>query len=322
LSATATLTVTVNANQLPVLSYPANPGTVYGTGITVNPLTGPSDDLGVTSVVVQSITPSNPGGITVNSAGVVNVTNTVPAGNYTVTIRANAACGNKDAIFTLGIAKATPVIAWNNPANITCNTPLGATQLNATANVPGSFVYTPPAGTILNLGGGQPLSVTFTPADTANYNLASKTVTINVVDTVAPTLTLKPGIQLWPPNHNYQTITMSQMVASVSDGCNTALGIGNVVIEKVTSDEPDDAAGDADGNTTGDIAIAADCKSVQLRSERDETKNGRGYVITLRVKDASGNTTRKDFMVSVPIGQNGVAAEQDATAQTRTSSCP
>ena len=33
---------------------------------------------------------------------------------------------------------------------------------------------------------------------------------------------------------------MSQMVASVSD-CSTNLGIGNVVIEKVTSDAPDDA---------------------------------------------------------------------------------
>jgi predicted outer membrane repeat protein len=321
LSATATLTVTVNANQLPVLSYPANPGTIYGTGITVNPLTGPSDDLGITSVVVQSITPSNPGGITVNSSGVVTVANNVPAGNYTVTIRANAACGNKDAGFTLGIAKATPVITWNNPANITCNTPLGATQLNATANVPGSFVYTPPAGTILSLGSGQPLSVTFTPTNTANYNTASRSVTINVVDTTAPTLTLKSNLTFWPPDHMYRTVTMSQMVQSVSDGCSTTLGIGNVVIEKVTSDEPDDVAGDADGNTTNDIVIAADCKSVQLRAERDETKNGRVYVITLRVRDASNNTTRKDFKVSVPIGQNGTAV-QGTTALTKTSSCP
>lgn len=46
------------------------------------------------------------------------------------------------------------------------------------------------------------------------------------------------------------------------------------------------------------------------------------YVITLRVKDASNNITRKDFKVSVPIGQNGVAAVQGTTAQTKTSSCP
>ncbi len=399
LSASTTLTVTVNANQLPVLSYPSNPGTVYGTAITVTPLTGPSDDLGVTSVVVQSITPSNPGGITVNSSGIVTVANNVPAGTYTVTIRANAACGNKDASFSLfiakaasiitwsnpanitygtalsgaqlnatanvagsfvytpaagtvlnagngqtlsvnftpsdtanynassrsvliNVAKATPVIGWNNPANITCNTPLGATQLNATANVAGSFVYTPPAGTILSLGSGQTLSVNFTPIDTTNYNTASRSVTINVLDTTAPTLTLKSKLTFWPPDHMYRSITMSQMVQSVSDGCTNTLGIGNVVIEKVTSDEPDDVVGTADGITTNDILIAADCKSVQLRSERNETLNGRVYLITLRVKDASGNTTRKDFKVSVPISQNGTAAVQDATAQTKTSVCP
>lgn len=115
---------------------------------------------------------------------------------------------------------------------------------------------------------------------------------------------------------------MTQMVAGISDGCNTSLIINDVMIEKVTSDEPDDVAGDADGTTTNDILIAANCKSVQLRSERDETKNGRVYVVTLRVKDASGNTTRKDFRVSVPIGQNGTSAVLDATAQTKTGSCP
>jgi len=31
-------------------------------------------------------------------------------------------------------------------------TALGATQLNATASVPGTFVYAPPAGTVLNAG--------------------------------------------------------------------------------------------------------------------------------------------------------------------------
>jgi hypothetical protein len=79
-----------------------------------------------------------------------------------------------------------------------------------------------------------------------------------VVDQGAPALALKPAISFWQSNHAYQTVTMSQMVASVSD-CSTNLGIGNVVIEKVTSDEPDDAPGNSDGITTNDIVIAADC---------------------------------------------------------------
>jgi hypothetical protein len=47
----------------------------------------------------------------------------------------------------LTVMKATPVITWANPAPITKGTPLSATQLDATANVPGTFTYNPPAGT-------------------------------------------------------------------------------------------------------------------------------------------------------------------------------
>ena len=40
----------------------------------------------------------------------------------------------------------TPVVTWVNPAEITYGTALGASQLDATASVPGSFVYTPAPG--------------------------------------------------------------------------------------------------------------------------------------------------------------------------------
>jgi subtilisin-like proprotein convertase family protein len=75
---------------------------------------------------------------------------------------------------------ATPVITWGAPAAITYGTALGASQLNATANVPGTFVYSPPAGTVLNAGAGQILSVTFTPTDSAHYTTATATVPITV----------------------------------------------------------------------------------------------------------------------------------------------
>ncbi len=73
----------------------------------------------------------------------------------------------------------TPTLTWPTPAAIIYGTPLSGTQLNATANVPGTFVYTPPVGTILNAG-AQTLSVTFTPSDTANYNTATATVRLTV----------------------------------------------------------------------------------------------------------------------------------------------
>ena len=86
---------------------------------------------------------------------------------------------------SITVSKATPTVNWTTPAPITYGTALSATQLNATANgiagaLPGSFVYTPAAGTVLNAGAGQALSVTFTPTDTVDYNNATGGTTITV----------------------------------------------------------------------------------------------------------------------------------------------
>jgi len=75
--------------------------------------------------------------------------------------------------------KSTPTITWRNPADIIYGTALNSTQLNASASVPGTFVYNPPAGTVLGAG-TRILHVDFTPTDTANYYNESKDVTLNV----------------------------------------------------------------------------------------------------------------------------------------------
>jgi hypothetical protein len=81
---------------------------------------------------------------------------------------------------TVNILKAAPVLAWSNPDDITYGTALGPDQLDATSSVPGSFRYELAAGTILHAGTGQTLTVTFTPADPANYQSVTTTATINV----------------------------------------------------------------------------------------------------------------------------------------------
>jgi hypothetical protein len=86
---------------------------------------------------------------------------------------------------TINVNKAIPTVTWANPADITYGTALSGAQLNAVASVPGTFVYSPPAGTVLNVGTGQSLSVDFTPTDSDNYNsVLSTIVTINVNDPV------------------------------------------------------------------------------------------------------------------------------------------
>jgi hypothetical protein len=83
------------------------------------------------------------------------------------------------------VNKATPALNWSAPPAIPYGTPLGTTQLNATASgvgggsLPGGFVYTPAAGAVL-AAGSRTLSVTFTPSDAANYAQAAAQVTLQV----------------------------------------------------------------------------------------------------------------------------------------------
>src|SRR5262249_30798922 len=145
------------------------------------------------------------------------------------------------------------------------------------------------------------------------------TRTVHVADSTPPllgTLTVSP---LTPPDHRYVTFPISSLVSAASDTCDGSVGVASVVITKVTSDEPDN--GNGDGNTLNDIVIASDCGSVQVRAERPAPLNGGVYHATLRVRDASGNTTTKDVVVSVPKDDTTVPAIDDGAASTVTSAC-
>jgi hypothetical protein len=104
------------------------------------------------------------------------------AGSSAITACAGTICSSSSTLTTLAFTEA---ISWATPAPITYGTPLSATQLNATANVPGAFTYTPPSGTVL-AAGSQTLSVLFTPTDTSTYSPANISVTLTVNE---PTLT-------------------------------------------------------------------------------------------------------------------------------------
>jgi len=48
---------------------------------------------------------------------------------------------------------------------------------------------------------------------------------------------------MWPPNHKYESFTVSDFVTSASDNCDANVGLSSVVIEKVTSDEIENGNG-------------------------------------------------------------------------------
>jgi hypothetical protein len=171
--------------------------------------------------------------------------------------------------------------------------------------------------------------------DDGNGETATDVVLVTIADTTPPVITLQPAITLWPPNHRYVVISVSQFVASVSDACAGDIAISAVKIASVSSDEPDDAPDgqctisdplhvcfNGDGGTANDIVIASDCQSVQLRSERAASGNGRVYTLILEVSDASGNTATASFQVSVPHDQgDGSVAVDDGPYYTVLSSC-
>jgi hypothetical protein len=170
---TSTVSVSITVNKaVPVITW-ANPAAiVYGTPLGATQLNATADVTGT-----FNYTPSS-GALLASGSQLLSTTFTPTDITNYQTITASV---------SITINKATPTITWSNPAGIVYGTPLGAAQLNATANVPGSFSYTPPSGTVLTAG-GHPLATTFTPSDAANYNGAAASVSITV-DKATPAIT-------------------------------------------------------------------------------------------------------------------------------------
>jgi hypothetical protein len=136
------------------------------------------------------------GSATVSAGLATFSTSSLTAGTHSITAAytgsTTSSPGTSPALVQV-VSPATTVIAWPQPAAIPYGTGLSATQLNASAStafattVPGTFVYTPAAGTLLTAG-AQTLSVIFTPTDTVDFKSATGSVTLPVTQ-VTPTLT-------------------------------------------------------------------------------------------------------------------------------------
>ncbi len=116
------------------------------------------------------------------SAPYTFVWNNPGAGTYSLASRLvyNGGATLSSAPVGITIERGTPTLNWPNPSPITYGTALGAAQLNATADVAGTFSYNPPVGTVLNVGNGHTLDATFTPQDAQNYKPAMATANLNV----------------------------------------------------------------------------------------------------------------------------------------------
>ena len=107
----------------------------------------------------------------------------LPTGTHTIWVTFTPADAQRYAqvqhAASLTVTLATPVIQWPIPAAISYGTPLSAAELNATTTVPGTFIYSPPAGHVL-APGVQTLTVDFTPADPSKYTTKQASISLNV----------------------------------------------------------------------------------------------------------------------------------------------
>lgn len=175
-TATASVTLMVNP-ATPAITWATPIAIMYGTALSATQLNASSTVAGT-----FGYTPS---------AGTV-----LGAGSHTLTATFTPTdstdYGPAMATVSLTVKQATPSLTWATPPAISFGTALSAKQLNASASVPGTFVYNPAAGTIPPLG-SDTLSVTFTPTDTADYTTATGTVTIAVNQPVPGIGSLSPA---------------------------------------------------------------------------------------------------------------------------------
>jgi hypothetical protein len=193
-------TCTINADQAGNTAYLAAP--TVSRSFTVNPVVPEAPVVGTVTAgdaqasVTFSAPASNggaditsytvtafPDGITASdNASPITISGLTNGTAYTFTVKANNAAGA--GAESASSATVTPqhiaLISWETPSDIVYGTALSTNQLNATADIPGTFTYVPSEGSVLNAGNEQNLTVRFTPTD-ANANIeSSKSASINV----------------------------------------------------------------------------------------------------------------------------------------------
>ncbi|HAK75548.1 MAG TPA: hypothetical protein DCM71_01225, partial [Runella sp.] len=171
-SVVATVAINVTANSAPTLTY-GNTSVNTGTATTVSPATGPADNGSISTILLQSVSPAtSPATLTVdNVTGVVTVPNNVPAGVYTVTVRATDNCSSfTDATFTLTVQSADYTIS--TASNVITITDISGNGETLNISESSSNIRFNVSGRTYSINGGAITPFT-TPADMALAGMTS-----------------------------------------------------------------------------------------------------------------------------------------------------
>ena len=135
------------------------------------------------------------------------------------------------------LSKAIPSVTWPSILPITSTTKLGSQQLNATADVEGTFVYSVKAGSTLDIG-KYSLTVTFTPKDINNFDV----VTVkNPLRVLAASTSIRNLITIQPPQQSIQIRLSAGSLSADSEmvlGGKAVAGAAGYGIEKIAITGP------------------------------------------------------------------------------------
>ena len=142
-------------------------------------LTGVVNGDGITATYVSQATATTPAGA--YSSGTDAITPVLADPNNRLS-NYSATLNDGTLTITAGGAGTGSNITWPTPSPIVYGTPLTAAQLDANANTPGAYTYTPKAGTVLGAG-PQMLSVSFLPTGSTTVETGKTTLLVNQATT-------------------------------------------------------------------------------------------------------------------------------------------
>ncbi len=239
-------------------------------------------------------------------------------------------------LHTLTYANADPIASAGEDQVVECDDATGVlVMLDATESSDPdgddlTYQWSVPAGVVLDDPtsaepiGHFPIGITLATVTVTDGNggIDCDDVQITVIDDMPPEVLCTTDVMsLWPPNGKMRDIGV---FIDATDNCTNP---DDLVLLRVTveSDEPDDAEGDGDGSTSGDVDgldgfeapvdvteffaynpnTASFEGDIMLRAERHGSGSGRTYTITAFVLDSAGNLAEASCVVVVPHDQRG-----------------